>query len=159
MQWRVRETTAFVCSGATRVVAVDLTDASKPPLAFEGPGACIWNSLLGSGAQRVTRSDTEVVANVATQFNLAVDQVKDDVSVFLGELESAGLIEQSASVGGANRGSLRWMCHGKGYETVRRGPPWMLVPSVTSRESRSPTRWLTPSEYRTESASWRSRVW
>ncbi|WP_344676574.1 nucleotidyltransferase family protein [Tessaracoccus defluvii] len=41
---------------------------------------------------------------MATQFNLAVDQVKDDVSVFLGELESAGLIEQSASVGGGEPG-------------------------------------------------------
>lgn len=93
--WRIRDTTAFVCSGAERVVALDLTDIGKAPLALEGSGAVIWSALLGpvDVSQRIARPVSEVVARVADQFGMEQVEVEATVTDFLSQLAQAGLLE------------------------------------------------------------------
>ena len=99
MNWAIRETTAFVCSGPTRVVAMDLTHPAKQALAFEGSGAAVWNALTGSGEQRLILSEEEIVARVAEQYGATPADVHPDVATFLVELERGRLVEQRESVG------------------------------------------------------------
>lgn len=75
-----------------RVVALDLSHPTTArPLVMEGPAAAIWHAL----AQPSTLA--QVAARVAAGFGVPAAEVDTDVRAFLGELETLGLIRQSAA--------------------------------------------------------------
>jgi hypothetical protein len=82
--WRRATSTAYVESEG-RVVVLDLDHLDLPPYVFEGSAAEIWACLDGD------RTEDEVVADLASAFEVPPEVVRGDVRPFLERLAELGL--------------------------------------------------------------------
>jgi hypothetical protein len=83
--WRHNDGVAFVDS-ADRVVVLDLSLAEDEPRILSESGSAIWRAIDGR------RSEGDIVAEIARQYEIAVDVVEPDVAAFVAELARLELI-------------------------------------------------------------------
>jgi hypothetical protein len=83
--WKVGEDVAWV-HGDDRVALLDLAKPGQLPVVLTDSSAAIWSAING------LRSDHEIVALVAALFEVNEEQIGEQVSAFLGDLASRGLI-------------------------------------------------------------------
>jgi hypothetical protein len=87
--WRRSTSTAYVESpdeSAPRVVVLDLDHLDRLPYVFEGTAAQIWGCIDGD------RTEAEIVADLATAFEVPIEVVRSDVRDFIDELGQLGLV-------------------------------------------------------------------
>lgn len=75
---------------STRTALIDLDEAAHPPRILHGPAAAVWQAVDGA------RDLTTLCEQVAAEFDLRGDDVRDDVVSFLESLASQGLVAQEA---------------------------------------------------------------
>jgi len=83
--WRRAPGTAYVDT-SDRAVILDLDHLERMPYVFTGSAAQIWACVDGD------RTEDEIVADLAEAFEVPQDVVAQDVSGFLAELRSLGLV-------------------------------------------------------------------
>lgn len=82
---------AVVETGEQRVAMLDLRRLAEPPMVLEGVAAVIWHLLDG------TRTEDEVVSEVAGLAGLQPADVAADVGAFLADLGRRDLLALEAS--------------------------------------------------------------
>jgi hypothetical protein len=87
--WRRAPSTAYVDT-TDRAVILDLDHLDRVPYVFVGSAAQIWSCVDGD------RTEAEIVTDLAEAFEAPEDVVAQDVSGFLGELRSLGLVVADA---------------------------------------------------------------
>lgn len=91
--WQIAPWVAWVATSPARVTLTRLDTRDAAPLALLDSAATIWSALAGpEETSRPTRSTAEIVADVADRYGADVGAVEADVTAFLDQLLTAGLV-------------------------------------------------------------------